>query len=39
MGGALALRLADGIGLGVSGLVLVNPVINFTDPRMRLLPI
>lgn len=39
MGGALALRLAEQHGRGVSGLALVNPVINITDPRMRALPI
>ena len=37
MGGALSLRLAEQFGAGVSGLVLVNPVINITDPRMRIL--
>ena len=36
---ALALRLAERHGHLVSGLVLVNPVINISDPRMRALPI
>jgi carboxylesterase len=39
MGAALALRLAEQHGPRVSGLTLVNPVINITDPRMRALPI
>jgi carboxylesterase len=39
MGAALALRLAEQHGPRVSGLTLVNPVINITDPRMRILPI
>jgi carboxylesterase len=39
MGAALALRLAEQHGAAVSGLVLVNPTINITDPRMRALPI
>jgi carboxylesterase len=39
MGGALSLRLAEQHGAAVSGLVLVNPTINLTDPRMRALPI
>ena len=39
MGGALALRLAEQHGPQVSGLVLVNPVINISDPRMSALPI
>ena len=39
MGGGLALRLAARHGHLVSGLVLVNPVINISDPRMRVLPI
>ena len=38
MGGALCLRLAEQHGAGVSGLTLVNPVINISDPRMRALP-
>jgi carboxylesterase len=37
MGGALALRLAEQHGSGVAGLVLVNPCINITDPRIRAL--
>ncbi len=37
MGGALALRLAQTHPGRISGLVLVNPVINITDPRMRIL--
>jgi carboxylesterase len=39
MGGALALRLAEQHGPQVSGLVLVNPVINISDPRMSALPL
>jgi carboxylesterase len=39
MGGGLALRLAEQYGPLVSGLTLVNPVINISDPRMRVLPI
>jgi carboxylesterase len=39
MGAALALRLAEQHGPEVSALVLVNPVINITDPRMRVLPV
>jgi carboxylesterase len=39
MGAALSLRLAEKHGPLVSGLALVNPVINITDPRMRALPI
>jgi carboxylesterase len=39
MGGGLALRLAQRHGPLVSGLALVNPVINISDPRMRVLPI
>ena len=39
MGGALALRLAQQHGPFVSGLTLVNPVINITDPRMSALPV
>lgn len=37
MGGALALRLAEQHPDLVAGLVLVNPVINITDPRIRFL--
>jgi carboxylesterase len=37
MGGALALRLAQRRPDLVTGLVLVNPVINITDPRIRFL--
>jgi carboxylesterase len=37
MGGALALRLAQVHPDLVRGLVLVNPVINITDPRIRVL--
>jgi carboxylesterase len=33
MGGALALRLAEQHGSRVSGLVLVNPAINLSEPR------
>lgn len=39
MGGALALRLAEQHGDAVAGLVLVNPAVNITDPRMRILPV
>jgi carboxylesterase len=39
MGGALCLRLAEQHGAGVSGLTLVNPLINLRDPRMRALPV
>lgn len=39
MGGALSLRLAEQHGDAVSGLVLVNPAINITDPRMKVLPV
>ena len=38
MGGALCLRLAEQYGPRVSGVTLVNPVINISDPRMRALP-
>ncbi|HEY5785221.1 MAG TPA: alpha/beta fold hydrolase [Microlunatus sp.] len=39
MGGALSLRLAEQHGDEVAGLVLVNPCINITDPRMKILPV
>jgi carboxylesterase len=39
MGGALSLRLAEQHGDDVSGLVLVNPCVNITDPRMKILPV
>ena len=39
MGAALSLRLAEQHGAAVSGLILVNPAINSSDPRMRALPI
>jgi carboxylesterase len=39
MGGALALRLAQLHGPEVAGLVLVNPAVLLTDPRLRLLPV
>jgi carboxylesterase len=39
MGAALCLRIAQQHGPSVSGLTLVNPVINISDPRMRALPI
>lgn len=39
MGGALALRLAEQHGAEVAGLVLVNPAVNITDPRMKILPV
>jgi carboxylesterase len=38
MGGALALRLAQERPSDVAGLVLVNPAVKLTDPRLRLLP-
>ena len=37
MGGALALRLAERHPDLVAGMVLVNPAINITDPRIRIL--
>ena len=37
MGGALALRLAAQHGPRVAGLVLVNPCINVTDPRLKVI--
>jgi carboxylesterase len=39
MGAALALRLAEQHGPLVSGLALVNPVVNHGDPRVRALPV
>lgn len=39
MGGALGLRLAEQHGDDVAGLVLVNPAVNITDPRMKILPV
>lgn len=39
MGGALSLRLAEQHGDSVAGLVLVNPAINITDPRLKALPV
>lgn len=39
MGGCLALRLAQVHGSLVSGLLLVNPVISLSDPRLRALPL
>ena len=39
VGGALALRLAEQHGSKVSGLTLVNPMINTTDPRRPALPL
>ena len=39
MGAALSLRLAEQHGDEVAGLVLINPAINITDPRMRILPV
>ena len=39
MGGALSLRLAEQHGDEVAGLVLVNPCVNITDPRMKILPV
>jgi carboxylesterase len=38
-GGALALRLAQQHPASVAGLILVNPMINLTDPRIRVLPV
>ncbi len=34
MGAALCLRLAEQHGADVSGLTLVNPVVNISDPRV-----
>ena len=39
MGGALGLRLAEQHGDEVAGLVLVNPAVNITDPRLKVLPV
>jgi carboxylesterase len=39
MGAALCLRVAEQHGADVSGLTLVNPVINHRDPRVRALPV
>ncbi len=39
MGAALCLRLAEQHGDAVAGLALVNPAVNITDPRMRILPV
>jgi carboxylesterase len=39
MGGALALRLAEQHGAGVDGVVLVNPAVQLTDPRLKALPV
>lgn len=39
MGGALSLRLAEQHGDEVAGLVLVNPCVNITDPRLKILPV
>ena len=39
MGGALALRLAADHPGDVAGLVLVNPAVRLTDPRLRALPL
>ena len=39
MGGALGLRLAEQHGAGVAGLVLVNPALHISDPRMKILPV
>jgi carboxylesterase len=38
MGGALALRLAEQHGDAVAGVLLVNPAVRLTDPRLRALP-
>lgn len=39
MGATLCLRLAEEHGAAVSGLTVVNPVVNHPDPRLRVLPI
>ena len=39
MGATLGLRLAEQHGPAVAGLALVNPVLNITDPRIRILPV
>ncbi len=39
MGGTLALRLAEKRGTDVDALMLVNPAVQLTDPRLRLLPV
>ncbi len=38
MGAALSLRLAQKHGADVAGLVLVNPAVKLTDPRLLVLP-
>lgn len=39
MGGALALRLAELHGDRIAGLVLVNPALHNSDPRLAVLPV
>jgi carboxylesterase len=39
MGGALALRLAEQHRTEISALVLVNPALHNSDPRLRILPV
>lgn len=39
MGGALALRLAELHGDQIAGLVLVNPALHNSDPRLAVLPV
>lgn len=39
MGGALALRLAEQRPGQIDGLVVVNPALRISDPRMRILPV
>jgi len=39
MGGALALRLAQERASDVAAIMLVNPAVRLTDPRLRLLPV
>ncbi|MGH3386830.1 MAG: alpha/beta hydrolase [Nocardioidaceae bacterium] len=39
MGGTLALRLAQEHGTAVSGVVLVNPLVQLSDPRLVALPV
>jgi len=39
MGGCLALRLAEEHGDRIDGLVLVNPFVRMSDPKLRLLPV
>lgn len=39
MGGALALHLAQTRGADLAGIVLINPFLQLTDPRLRVLPL